>query len=88
MYKITLYSDTIRAQPLNIKGYFGEILYPTTIKQSTTSIDDYDINIILKIFCNCDSIKSKFYIACNSLCLPQWWHEQKFLLTNRFTVTF
>ena len=52
MHIITWFSYAIRAQPLNFKGYFGIIFYPTTIKQSTTSINDYDINIILKIFCN------------------------------------
>ena len=35
------------------------LVYPTTMKKSTTSINYYDINIILKIFCNSDSIKSK-----------------------------
>jgi hypothetical protein len=32
MHRITWFSYTIRAQPLNIKGYFG-IIYPTTIKK-------------------------------------------------------
>ena len=32
MHRITWFSYAIRAQPLNIKGYFG-IIYPTTIKK-------------------------------------------------------